>query len=257
MRCAIEEIGANYQSNMRAVVKILQRIDVPTFVVPPNERGRLLERAVVKCPNTPAFVKMMPSSMPAALSYGWTALVPTNPVVKIATCDALRYIVPTYIQRTMRQRMSVHTGSVPLIVNTLRDLHRWLTDVYGNSFNLAAAEQSILTPDMAHVALMREINAAISAEKIDVLPRPRFAGQRPNYIVRSKQHWWISKKAVNKYLSAAGIVPNWNALINCFTQQGVFCGEDVIHNNAGLLIERAWCDTFWSDYGTTGSKHVG
>ena len=257
MGCALEEIGANYQSNMRAVVKILQNVNTPTFVVPPNERGRLLERALVKCPNTPAFVKMMPPSLPAALSYGWTAIATDTTFSKISDYSALRYVVPAYIQRTLRQRMSIQTGNAPLILNVLRDLHKWLTDVYGDTFNLAAAEQFILPPNMAHITLMREINAALNAEKIDILPRPRFAGQRPNYIVRGKQHWWLSKKAVNKYLTTAGIVPNWNALINCFTQQGVFCGEEIIHNNAGLLIDKAWCDTFWSDYETTASKHVG
>jgi hypothetical protein len=256
MGCEIGEAKPGYQTS-RTGIGALRQITEPRFVAATLDRGKMLETAVARFPYKPVFVKMTPASLPGALSYGWTALSPITPVIAVADCSALRFIVPAYIQRALRQRMSMQAGSAPLILKTLRDLHKWLGDTYVSSFNIAAAEQIVLTPDKAHIGLMREINNAIGDEKIDILPRPRLVGQKANYIVRGKQHWWIGKKAVDKYLSLAGIVPNWNALINCFTQQGVFRGEDLIHNNAGLLLDRSWCDTFWSDYNTTSSKNVG
>ena len=251
--CAISDLSPGYQST-RGGVNTLQKTTEPRFISAAFDRGKSLATAIARYPNRPAFMKLAPASIPGALSYGWTGLLPVTPMVTVADCDALKYVIPTYVQRAMRQRMSLQAGQTPLLIKILRDLHKWLIDAYGSTFNLAAAEETVLTADLAHVALMREINTAINNEKIDILPRPRLSGQSNNYIVRGKQHWWLNKKAVDRYLATTGIVPNWNALINCFTKQGVFCGEDLIHNNAGILLDRAWCDTFWSDYDTTSSK---
>jgi hypothetical protein len=255
MGCAAKQIGMAQQT-MSALIKELQAAVSPTAISVACGSGKLLERAVVKCPNTAAVVGMLPASIPGALSYGWAAVAPVCPLSEIKNCDPIRFIVPAYVQRVLRQRLGLNTrGS--LVVAVLHDIHKWLEMSYGGSFNLAAAQQMILQPETAHIAFMRMLNDAIALEKIDVLPQPRYAGQRPNYLIRNKQHWWLSKKAINKYLLSAGIVPNWSALIDCFTKQGVFCGEYSVHNMPGLLITRDWCDAFWGDYNNNAAKHAG
>lgn len=254
--CPVSQIGATHKS-MSAVARNIKDAITPEFIAPPNEHGKFMERAIARCPNTAACVKIAAACIPGALSYGWQALVPVTKPNAEADYAALRFIAPAYIQRTLRQRLSLYAAKSSITLAVLRDLHSWLETAYGSTFNLSAAEQTIMLPDMAHIALMREINTAILAEKIDMLPRPRYAGQKPNYIVRNKQHWWLNKKAINKHLYSAGIVPDWNALINCFTKQGVFFGEDVVQNMPGLLVSREWCDTFWSDYEDTASKYAG
>jgi hypothetical protein len=92
---------------------------------------------------------------------------------------------------------------------------------------------------------MTELNNAITAGDIAVLPRPRTSKQNQSYVVRNRQHWWLNRKAINNYLEQkSGIVPNWNALLNCFVKQGVFAGESTINKLNGLLLRRDWCDTF-------------
>jgi hypothetical protein len=157
-------------------------------------------------------------------------------------------VIPTYIQRLLRQRIGFTATGPKLLLTILRDLHKWLEEAYGATFNIHAAEAGLLLPENAHEALMREINAALCEGIIDVLPRHRRGNQSQNYILRDNESWWLNRRAVDSYLVKTGIAPNWTALLNCLTKQGVFNGEDDVNHSQWFLVDKKWCDKFWSDY---------
>jgi hypothetical protein len=241
----------------RSIANALRATSTPQFIEV-NSIARVTRAGIViKCPNTSGFISMPAACLPGALSYGWTAI--SMPSTKITKQDyaAISYVIPAYIQRTLQQRVRLPGSGPQLVTAILRDLHAWLEPIYGKTFNLAAALEIIQLPTAAHIALMRQLNAAILDDKIAVLPKPRYKTQRANYVLREKTHWWLNKKAIQDYMKINGVVPNWRALINCFTQQGVFLGETVVQNMTGLCIAKDWCDAFWSDYGESAAKHAG
>jgi hypothetical protein len=255
--CATEDLERIHGPDFRCVTRSIANIEFPAFVQPSQDKDRAITPAVVRYPNRPILLKIRPSSLTGVCSYDWTALVPVvMPDIK-ADYEPMRFIVAAYIQHVLRNRLTVPTTDSNLILAVLQDLHKWLENAYGGTFNYAAAENTLITPNKAHIVLMHELNNAINAEEITVLPRPRQRMQASNYVLRTKAHWWLNQKAVDKYFKAFSVVPNWNALLNCFTQEGVFCGEETVHNMPGLLIERDWCDTFWSEYSDTTAKDVG
>ena len=243
-------------TNINIVIKAMCKTAMPTFIELPTVTNNILRRLLIRGSNTSAFIKLNARNLPAALSYGWLTITSNTATRPRSDYSTLSYIVPAYIQRVLKQRLSLHDTKINLVLSVLNDVHKWLDNIYGKTFNIAAALQIILPAEKAHVMLMREINNAITAERIAVLPRPRFQRQNPDYLIRDKNAWWLNKKAIDKYLKSAGVVPDWNALINCFTQQGVFIGETVIQNMSGLLIDKSWCDAFWSDYKNITKKRV-
>lgn len=255
--CASEELDRVYRSNFKAITRAVGGTEFPKFLKTGQEKDKDAGRAIVKYPNRSVFLRIQQSSIASICSYDWAALDPIAAPALTTAYSALQFIVPAYIQRVLRNRLGVASAGANLILAILQDIHGWLAETYGATFNHAAAEKTIILPTQAHMALMLEINRAITAEKIAVLPRPRNKTQAGNYVLRNKEHWWLNQKALDEYLAQTGIVPNWNALLNCFTKQGVFCGEENVHGMPGLLIKRAWCDTFWSDYSDSAAKDAG
>jgi hypothetical protein len=128
----------------------------------------------------------------------------------------------------------------------IRDLHEWLTQTYEASFQLSCAQNQLLTPELAHVALLTELNTAIQAEKLAVLPRPRRKDQPQNYVLRRKDNWWLNQRAIDRYFyTERTTAPNWLIIVDLLLAAGLFAGEEVIHGANGILVNTAWCDQFW------------
>jgi len=255
--CHAVEVGAPYRNNSTGIIKILQAASWPTLVSEINDNDRGLSYGVIKSPYSPVMLKTLPQSIPSALSFNWCAFQPAALPLDAADISSLQFIVPGYVQHVLRDRLATKPGQ-PLVLTILHDLQEWLELSCGASFNLKAAERAILLPEHAHIALMRELSNAISNGDISVLPKPRNSKQNPSYVIRNRQNWWLNKKAVNKYLEQkSGIVPNWNALLNCFVKQGVFNGETTINNLNGFALRRDWCDTFREEPTELDAKNVG
>lgn len=207
--------------------------------------------------NQPLILRLPQQTTVAGLSYGWQA-IKEAPTRLDYDLDPLRYILPAYVQRVLKNRFQAF-GAVDNIHETvLKDLHAWMTEIYGFAFNLVHAASLTAYPTAAHTELMRELGNAICAGKIDVLPVPRSSRQTGNYILRKKTDWWLNRRAVDRYFySAQSIVPNWLSIIDLLQQDGVYSGEETIHNMHGLLVKADWCDQFFLPHGESLEKETG
>jgi hypothetical protein len=255
--CGFELIGRHGRHNTAGLTQMLTHVNWPTFVTLLNDGDSMMTAGIIKGAYSPAFLKMAPSSITAALSFNWCALKPIKLPNPETDTSALSFVVPSYIQHILRNRLAVRSGGI-LVNSILPDLHKWLEHTYNASFNLAAASRIIVGPENVHVAFMQEVCAGITAGELDILPRPRLPRQPKNYIIRNKKHWWLNKKAINAYITGKGcVVPDWNVLLNCFVKQGVFAGESTINKLTGILVTREWCDAFRESSAVQEIKDVG
>lgn len=207
--------------------------------------------------NRALFLRLPRQTTISGLSYGWQAIKETTTRLEY-DLDPLRYVLPTYIQRVLKTRLQAF-GAVHNVHETvLKDLHDWMATDYGASFNLPHALALMAYPDAAHVELLHELNLAISAGKLDILPVPRAHRQAGNYILRKKNNWWLNRRAIDRYFySAQSIVPNWLSIIDLLQQDGVYAGEETIHNMHGILVNADWCDKFFLLSGESLEKETG
>lgn len=221
--------------------------DWPGFVSH-THADRVMNRSVIKVLAGPAIVRLPQTTALVATGYGWQFLRGTPPAAP-PDLAAMRYVLPAYIQRCLQQRMQLVTRHDNLTTAVLTDLAAWLKDIYGGSFNLACALNRLATPARAHEALMEVVDLGITAGKLDVIPRPRRKDQPGNFLLRNKQHWWLNQKAIDRYcVAVGGISPNWPAVTQVFERAGVYRGADTVHNMHGILVDKDFCDRFWSDY---------
>jgi hypothetical protein len=193
----------------------------------------------------PVLVRTAADSLPGALSYGCQSFVPPAlPPIKDLLCFA--YVLPAYIQHALKNRMALTLRHADMHVAVLHDLYAWLETQYGQTFNLAAALAQVRAPENAHSELMRALVAGIESGELNLLPRPRRRDQPNDYLLRRKTTWWLNQRAVDAYLKTDKNVDlNWTAIINLMSQEGVFHGEEEIHNLSGIVIAAAWCDQFY------------
>ena len=207
--------------------------------------------------NRPLLLRVTKQTRAVAISYGWQSIngSPTRPAVDVSP---LRAILPTYVQRILRNRMSMFATPGNLNDIILGDLHNWLLETYGTAFNLPHARSIVQYGEHAHTALMAEINDAILAGKIDVLPHPRTSKQNKNYVLQKKDYWWLNRRAVDRYFySGRNVGPNWLAVIELLQKDGVYGGEEVIHNMPGVLVQSDWCEGFYTTPNTLPEKEIG
>jgi hypothetical protein len=207
--------------------------------------------------NRPLLLRTTHTTAITSVGYGWCAIkeAPTSLQYDL---DPLRYVLPAYIQRALKARMHMFGDSENMHQTVLRDLHDWMSETYGAAFNLAHAENLMAYPAAAHIELLREINNAIAAGKIGLLPVPRQGKQPGDYILRKKTHWWLNRRAIDRYFySARSITPNWLAIIDLLQKDNVYAGEDVVHNMTGILIRADWCDQFLFPAGESLDKETG
>jgi hypothetical protein len=217
----------------------------------------LFNSAISKCHNQAVLVRMTEEAAAIAAGYGWQSIVGDAPG---PDCDfsVLQHVLPTYIQRILKMRMGFAAQHKQLLLGVLHDIHGWLQETYDATFHLPQALSQVITPETAHTALMQEINRAIQADKIAVIPRPRRKDQPNNYVLRRKDHWWINRRAVDNYLAAGkNIPPNWLAIIDLMVADGVFAGDETVHHLPGILVATEWCDQFWDNYNPASERETG
>lgn len=217
-----------------------------------------LAAAVPRVVSAPVIVRMPELAALLAAGYGWQVLrgtVPEGP----QDFSALRYVLPSYLQRLLERRMTPILGGSNLVAAILTDLEGWLKDIYSTTFNLPCALSRLAAGDKAHELFMAAVDLALSTGKLDILPRPRRKDQAKNFLLRNKTYWWLNQRAIERYCIATGggTIPNWSALAEQLEQAGVLRGENTVHNMPGLLVDREWADRFWSDYTTPDQQELG
>lgn len=202
--------------------------------------------SIPRCFNRPLLLRVTKQNAAVSLGYGWQNLN-AAPSLPTADVSALNDIVPAYIQRVLRARFDPFGFGTNLNMRVIEDLHEWLAETYGTAFNLPHVKSLLRYPDQAHTALMAEINDAILDGKIDILPQPRTSKQAKNYILCKKDCWWLNQQAIDRYFYTARCVgPNWLAVIELLQKDGVYIGEEVIHNMSGILVKSHWCERFYT-----------
>jgi hypothetical protein len=178
-----------------------------------------------------------------APTYGWQIISGTaNPATDFTP---LAYVLPAYIQRTLRQRMRVSLTNPITTLAVLADMHAWLTETYGATFQFEYANNHLITQNAADIAFFTELTAAVQHGDLAVLPRARNIGQPGNYIVRKKTHWWLNQRAIDRYFyDRKAIAPNWSWLVKLLAQRGVLGGEEAVRNLPGILVDSSWCDQY-------------
>jgi hypothetical protein len=211
--------------------------DWPTLIGVPGN-ARIFRRGVLHFPNKPAFLRINDASIPGALSYGWGVISCPVPL-PVRDYSALPHVIAAYVRYTLQNHTPLFRADV--IRTVLQDMHTWLAQTYGTTFNLECAEKLIYLPGQEHIALMHAVAAGILSQHIDLLPAPRKRGQHPNYIVRNKEGWWLNQTALHHYFGRiGGLVPNWIGIVNIL-------GEQTVMRLPGFVVNRDWCDAIWKE----------
>jgi hypothetical protein len=207
--------------------------------------------------NRPLIMPISRQTRAVLPSYGWQT-IKTAPTAPEYDLDPLRYILPAYVQRVLKMRLHMFSADDQIHKLVLTDLHRWFEETYGETFNLTHANALMAYPETAHTELLQEINNAVLSEKIAILPVARTKRQARNYVVRKKDVWWLNRHAVDRYFySTRSVMPNWLAVIDLLRQDGVYAGEDVVHNMCGILVKTTWCDQFFGSDELPAEKETG
>ncbi len=207
--------------------------------------------------NRPLLLRVTKQTANVSLSYGWQSIQHAT-TAKDSDISPLRYVLPAYVQRTLQNRMTSFGRPGFLTFTVLQDLNNWLLETYGKTFNLAHARSLILHGADAHKTLMRSVNDAVLAGKICVLPQPRTSRQAGNYILKRADHWWLNRRAIDHYFHGGRSVnPNWTAIIDLLQQEGVYMGEEVIHNMSGIRVSLDWFNNFCAGTELPTQKEIG
>lgn len=255
--CPVERATAAHKHGARGFfARFLHDIPWPTLVY--NTFGdEILSNIVPRHFNCPLIVRLPPPARAVAPGYGWQTLLSTK-TRENHDFTVLRHVLPAFIQQALSSRLRTFKRDQNICRQVLRTLHAWLLDTYGAAFNLAHAETLIREPDNAHTAVFEELKNAFSSGKLQVLPHPRRRDQARNYIVQKKEHWWLNRNAVDRYFyMERSVAPHWPAVIDLLQQEGVYIGEQTIHNMNGILLNKDWCRQFWSDNEDVINKETG
>lgn len=218
----------------------------------------LFDAAANRHYNTHAVLSVAKRTAAISISYGWQEIIGDDFPPITTNFSGFCRLLPMYIQHGLRNRMRLGTTSSDLTVSVLNDLHTWLQELYGQTFNLQHARTKLIIPDQAHAALFQELGAAVSSKKIAVIPRPRRSDQPSNYFLRRKETWWVNRKAVdNLCYGSKNIAPNWLKIIDLLVAEGVFVEEEFVHKLPGFVVRGDWCDQFLLQESATARKEAG
>jgi len=199
---------------------------------------------VPKCHNRPLLVKLSSIAAAAAQSYGWQ-VVDGRASSKSTDFSVLRYVLPAYIQHTLKNRMRLSLLDQNTTLAVLADVSEWLNTAYGATFQLEYAAGRLSTQTTADTAFLAAVYAGIQTGKIDVLPQPRKKDQPTNYILRKKEHWWLNQRAIDRYFySCKALPPNWLQIVEQLTANDAFKGEAIVHGMPGILVTTELCDQY-------------
>lgn len=234
----------------------LSNAEWPTFISH-SFNDKFFSTTVPRAIEGQGFVRLLDACAKAAPSYGWHWLAAPPPET-LPKLDALRFVLPAYVQYVLQARAAVLAGENNTLLAILQGVAGWLDETHGATFNQARALNYVFTPARAHEILMSVCNDAILAGKLDVLPRPRRKDQPRNYLLRNKNNWWLNQPAIDRYFYSVGkLAPNWSAVTELLQKNHLLCGEETIHETPGILVNREWCDQFWSDYNPQSVRETG
>ena len=190
----------------------------------------------------PIFARMTPTCAAAAASYGWQT-INAPPLTSVADYSVLKYTLPAYIQKCLKTQLQHPIRGRSLSHAILDDLHTWLLQTYGTSFNKAFAESILKTDADAHNLLKAELKHAINQNRIDVIPHPRKKTQSVNYFLRRATSWWLNRRAIDNYFYVEKSTPiNWLHIVKLLAQNGILLEEAIIYDLPGVWVEAEWCD---------------
>jgi len=190
--------------------------------------------------NRPIFAKLTPACAIIAPSYGWKTITATSSCADLAE---LKDVIPAFIQHALRTKFT--TGIGPVFNLVLQELNKWLANFAGNTFNIEHALAHVVTPEHAHEALAAEINRAVRADAIDLLPYPRNRNQNTNYLLQRHSAVWLNKFAITRYFETAKAPgPNWHHVLKLLKQNNLYVGEEVVYEMGGFLVPANWFFNF-------------
>lgn len=190
--------------------------------------------------NQPLILGVNKAAQAVLPGYDWHTIA-AEPSLAAQDYTPIREILPAYIQYVLQNKAEIIKTRQITTLAVLKNLHSWLRLVYAKTFNLELAITLLITPDKAHTALARELNAAINDDKIAVLPLPRQWRQPQNYFLKTTEYWWLNRWAVERYFRyAKSPTPNWIAFVARLQENGAFIDEQVVNGNPGLLVQPSW-----------------
>lgn len=227
---------------LSGVIKIANTVQWPHVLDAPYDRKRLIA-TITRHQQSPILLKTYYATAVAAVTYGWNALH-TPLIIGHEDLTFLPYLLPAYVQRVLRKRMTLAAGK-NFMRAVLHDLHTWLQETYGATFNLPQANENLWTPEDTPNLLMRFLAAEIENGEIDVLPRPRNKEQPQNYVLKNDKFWWINEQILNRRFSeTCGLTPNWTFVRTALDTMNVFLGQNTIQGAAGFNVNSEWASSF-------------
>lgn len=227
---------------LSGVIKIANTAVWPYVIDAPYDRKRLID-TVVRHQQSPILLKTYYTTAISATTYGWNALHYLDRIPPISL-DFLPYVLPTYIQHVLRKRMTLAAGT-NFTLAVLRDLHTWLYETYGATFNCDSAENNVWTPARAPELIMSFIAELIQNGEIDVLPRPRKKDQPQNYVLKNDKYWWINEHFLTrKFTEKCGLSPNWLFVQNTLDTMRLFLGQNTVQHMVGFNVNAEWANSF-------------
>jgi hypothetical protein len=244
LACSYKHSTTLHRSHVsRNLAELAENADWPLFAASTFDDASY-GTVIPRCHAYPIFVKITQPAAAIAPSYGWQVIT-GSASVGAADFSVFRHVLPAYIQRALKQRMTIAAGSVNMTRAVLSDLAGWLTETYGSSFQLDCALNQLVTDENAHTALLLELGRAVNNRQLTIVPHPRNRSQAANYLVRKKDYWWLNQRAVDRYFySSKTVIPNWLLIKELLLKSGALIAEESIRGMPGISITTDWGDQF-------------
>jgi len=255
LHCHKKEVLANSRKGAgQTITAAAKKSDWPTLIFS-GINDLLLAPSIPRYTHQPFWYRGNALTAAAATSYGSYG-IDTATIGNYHSDHhaALAALVPRYLQHLLRHRACLGAGD--WFDNILRDLHAWLFKTYGATFNIEYAKNQRLVPQKTHEYLIRCVRGLAETGVLDILPRPRRKDQPNNYMLLTNKNLWINQKAIDRFFQhKAGLTWNWLEITTALSKQGVFMGEEILHNNLpGFLISADWYLNFQDQiYSTQGT----
>lgn len=186
--------------------------------------------------NRPLFARLTPQCAMIAPSYGWRSILSAGQQTELYE---LKDVIPAFICHALTTNFNPPTGA--LFSAILTELHRWLANFTGSSFNIEHANANVRLPDKAHETLIEAVGEAVDNKKIAILPQPRKRNQIGNYLLQRHDTVWLNKFAITRYFELAKAPgPNWHHIIKLLKQHNLYLGEEVVYEFGGFIVPANW-----------------
>lgn len=229
--------------SLTSVVNLANVADWPHVVDAPYDKKRL-QATVVKHQQSPLILKTLPTTAVSALTYGWYSLN-TPQAVEHKDFTWLPYLLPPYIQHLLRRRMTL-AADKDFLRAVMADLHTWLHDNYGATFNLEQAKNILRGPADSVETVMAFVADCVDNGLLEVIPRPKRKDQDKNYLLANQKYWWINEQGITRiFTQQCGLAPDWLFMRHALDKAGVFLGQNTVHNMSGFNVNADWASTFF------------